>query len=459
MAVDDELTEQGRSRRAALKSAAGVAVAAAAGVFLLEPAQFMIGKSRKKVRYWHELGGEWLKPMESILESFNRSQDTYEMDPLLISDSEADSKMMLSTVGGEPPDVVLIWTLATSEWADSGLLHPLDSFMTPAEMAWFKTRTYPVVRKSGWFKGNLYGLVMGFDLFVCFYRPDHFRQAGLDPDKFPETLEELVEVGDHLHKFNASGDITRMGFLPSHFDRFAALFGGGFYNENTGALTLNTPENLRALNFLADCRKRFGPDGFKKVIRFESGLSSDDGASWPFIQGNYSILVDGEWRVEQLHRYKPDLEYRTIPVPPPKGGKKRASFAMTNFLVMPKGARCPDGAWEFIRFWTGLRNPAAAAQFYPLLGWMPLSPDVTHAPQYQAWLNEVPQYRSFLDVAESDNIRITPPVPFQLYLMDQVQRTDDYVSRGTLTPEKALVRLEHDVAHELERRRRLGYAD
>lgn len=444
------------SRRKLIKTVVGAAAATATGAFLIEPSQFLKRKTRERVTFWHQLGGEWLGPMNSIIETFNRSQNEYEINPLLISDTEADSKMMLSTVGGLPPDVILIWTQATSEWADSGLLQPLDAFMTPSDMSWYKNDTYPVVRKSGWFKGRLYGIVMGFDLWVCYYRPDHFREAGLDPDHFPETLEELVEVGSKLHKIEPNGNITRMGFMPNGFQTFTPLFGGGFYDEATGELTLNTPENLRCLTFLAECRKRLG---FDKVIGFEAGLSTDDGASWPFIKGNFSIIAEGEWRVEQLRQYGPQVEYRTIPTPPPKGGKQKASFSMTNFLVMPKGARQPRGAWEFIKFWAGFGNPAAAAPYYPVLGWMPLAPAVAVAPVYQEWLGKVPQYRSFLDVAASNNIRITPPVPFQLYLMDQVKKTDDAVSRGTMTPELALERLEHDVAHERARRRKLGYAE
>lgn len=444
------------SRRRIIKTAIGVAAAVSAGAFIVQPAQFFVHKSRTPVRFWHQLGGAWLHPMESIIEAFNRSQDIYEIDPLLMSDSEADSKLMLSTVGGDPPDVILIWTQATSAWAESGLLQPLDPFITPAEMARFKNTAYPVVRKSGWYKGRLYGVVEGFDLWVCYYRTDHFREAGLNPDQFPETLEDLVVLAAKLDKFDADGNVTRMGFLPSNFQTFAPLFNGGFYDEATGNLTLNTPENLRTLQFLANTRKRFG---FDKVVRFESGLASDDGASWPFIHGNYSIMAEGEWRVEQLRKYAPHIEYQTVPVPPPRGGKKKASFSMTNFLVMPKGARQPKGGWEFIRFWSGLGDPEKAAGYYPILGWMPLSPLTTNAPIYQQWLKEVPQYRTYLDVAASDNIRITPPVPYQLFLMDQVQKANDMVTRGTVTPEQALVQLEREVAHERSRRKELGYAE
>jgi|SRR5579871_2317849 len=444
------------ARRRILKNVVGTAAAAATAAFLLQPSQFLLRKKRTPVRFWHQLGGEWLQPMESIIEAFNRSQERYEVIPLLVADTEADSKLMLSMVGGDPPDVVLIWTQATSEWAESGLLQPLDPYMRPEEMAWFLQNAYPVVRKSGWYKGRLYGLVMGFDLWVIYYRPDHFRQAGLDPDRFPETLEELTKVGEKLHRFDSGGNITRIGFLPTGFQTFVPSFGGGFYDEQTGALTLNRPENLRALRFLAESRKQIG---FDKVVRFESGLTSGDGASWPFINGSYSIIAEGEWRVETLRKYAPQLEYRTVPIPPPVGGKRNASFSMTNFLVMPKGAPQPRGAWEYIRFWAGLDDPARSAGFYPILGWMPLSPRVTHAPAYENWLKTAPTYRTFLKVAESQNIRITPPVPYQLYLMDQVQKTDDLATRGTLSPEEALEKLEKDVAHERQRRKELGYAE
>ena len=134
---------------------------------------------------------------------------------------------------------------------------------------------------------------------------------------------------------------------------------------------MNTPENLRCLTLIAECRKHLG---FDKVVGFEAGLGSDDAASWSFAQGQYSISAEGEWRVEQLRKFAPELEYRTIPTPPPKGGKRKASFSMTNFLVMPKGALQPRGAWSFVKFWAGLGNPEAAAGYYPILGWMPLGP-------------------------------------------------------------------------------------
>lgn len=442
-------------RRQFIKNAVGVAaVTALCGYTALSGTSRQARKDRTTVRLWHLLAAEWLEPLERAVGRFNESQGRYEVVPLLLTGSEADSKLLLSVAGGDPPDVMLTWTQGTSVWGQGGLLQPLDRFMTPAEKRTFLTEAYPVVRKSGWHRGHLYGITMGFDLFVCYYRADHFREAGLDPDHFPATLEELVAAGDKLNRFDSAGKITRIGFLPQTFHHYVASFGGGFYDEKTQQVTLNTPENLRALEFLVETRRRLG---LKEVIRFQSGLASDSGASWPFISGTYSVTLDGEWRVEQMRRYAPHLEYRTTPLPPPKGGKSLASFADINYLVIPTGARQPDGAWEFIKFWTGLDNQERAAEFFPWYGWMPLFPKSAQAPVYDKWLQTVKPYRTFLQVAESENIVTTPPVPYQLYLRDRIERADDLAVRGTLTPRQALEQLEADIAQERVRRRRLGY--
>jgi multiple sugar transport system substrate-binding protein len=105
-------------------------------------------------------------------------------------------------------------------------------------------------------------------------------------------------------------------------------------------LLLNTPENLRALTYLADRRKELG---FDNVLRFESGLQQGFGIDWPFISGQYSITVDGQWRVEQLAKYGPNVRYGTAPIPPPAGGREHAGWSNGNFMIIPAGARCPRG--------------------------------------------------------------------------------------------------------------------
>jgi len=454
MAIDPPTTLTRRKFLARTAGAAATGAASLAGCRTVE--RFVHRSGRKTVRLWHLLSAEWLEPVQRAVNRFNESQGRYEVTPLLLPSGESDSKLLISAAGGDPPDVMLVWSQITSAWASANIIQPLDPFMSAAEKQLLLTNAYPVVARSGWDHGKLYGLTHGFDLFVIYYRPDIFRSVGLDPDRFPETLEEMTAIGEKMNTFDSTGSLTRVGYLPQTFQYHVPLFGGKLYDAQSGKVTLNTPENLRALQYIVDARSKLGLD---KVLRFQSGLPTDSGAAWPFISGSYGMTMDGEWRVEQLRRYAPQLEYRTIPVPPPRGGKSLASFSMVNYLVIPKQAREPEGAWTFMKFWTGLENPERAAEFFPWYGWMPVLQRSENTKVYQNWLKTVPQYRTFLKVAKSDNIVTTPPVPYQTYLMDRITYFDQLAMRGTLTPKQALINLEQDIEAELVRRKGLGYVD
>ncbi|HZO88109.1 MAG TPA: ABC transporter substrate-binding protein [Chthonomonadaceae bacterium] len=413
---------------------------------------------RIPVRFWHMWTAEWQAVVERIADRFNRSQARYEVVPLSVPASGADAKYLLAITGGDPPDVMAQWNPVLPTWAENGALTSLDELMTPAERAWTERETYPVFRRAGIFRGRRYAMPLGPNISACFYRPDHFRKAGLDPDRFPEDLETLVQWADRLHQFDRSGQLKRIGFLPQYFTQFAPLFGGGFYDERTGALTLNTPPNRRALTFLADYRRKLG---FGNVIRFTSGLAGDTsgGVDWPFLSGAYSITQDGQWRIEQLEKFAPHLEYRTAPLPPPAGGRRLAGWATSDMLLVPRGSRQPQGAWEFIKFWSGLERPERAAEFYLWGGWLPIADAIAYAPVYQSYIQKHPALRTFLELAASPNLVAPPPVPFQAYLVDHISRAEDLAVRGTRPPEQALVGLEADIAKERARRKELGYAD
>jgi multiple sugar transport system substrate-binding protein len=315
---------------------------------------------------------------------------------------------------------------------------------------------YPIALKIGMYKGRLYGVTTGLNIWAVYYRVGHVLEAGLDPDKFPQTLEELSVWGEKLNRFDKNRTLLRLGFLPEWFAMLAPSFGGGFYDWKTGRLTLNTAENLRALEFLTGERNKLGYDN---VVRFRSGLTTGFAAGWPFIGGAYSACIEGQWRVEQLAKYAPELDYRTAPIPPPAGGLKHAGWSNGNFMIIPKGAKHPEGAWEFVKFWSGIENPERAASLYIMGGWLPLTPAIAQAPAYQEYIRNHPQFQTFLDVLPSQNIQPTPPVPYQVYLWDRIGRADDAAVRGLLSPRQALERLERENQQEIARRREFGYDD
>jgi multiple sugar transport system substrate-binding protein len=411
--------------------------------------------ARKKVRFWHMWTAEWKDVVDKIVDRFNKSQDKYEVEALSAPSAGADSKFILGVMGGDPPDVMAQWNPIIPPWADDGLLRPLDELMSPEEKRKFDAEAYPVVKKLGTYKGRLYGMSIGINRQALYYIPKHLRDAGLDPDHFPTTLEELDAWGRKLNQFDKNKNLVRLGWGPGGILNFFPLYGGGLYDYRQNQLTIETPQNLAALKYLDSTRKRLGYDN---VIRYNSGLDMNSfSGGWPFIGGAFSITPDGQWRVEQIRKYAPNLEYRTAPIPPPKGGLTFAGHANGNFMVVPMDAKEPAGAWEFIKFWSGLTDPNTAAEFYTWGGWLPLTPAIAKAPIYQEYLRKYPQFKTFVDLMPTENAGVLPPVPFQEYLGDQLAKMEDGVLRGTFTPEQGLHNFAKSIDAEVRRRKELGY--
>ena len=199
--------------------------------------------------------------------------------------------------------------------------------------------------------------------------------------------------------------------------------------------------------------------GFDNVIRFQAGLNDIEGAaSWAFMHGDLSVTYDGQWRVEELRKFKPELEYRVYSIPPPKeGGTPLGGRVGGNYMIIPISAKQKPGAWQFLKFWTGLDNPDRAAKFYNMGGWLPFSPAVANSPTFQKWLKTNPQFQAFLDILGSPNCKSAPAIANLQFLNDLISRAENRAVSGVMTPKQALDELAAKFNEEAGKRRKLGY--
>lgn len=413
---------------------------------------------RKLVRFWHRWQGDWEKQVRKIVDAFNESQTEYEVVPVSVPGAGADAKFILGVIGGDPPDLMSMGSTPVANMAANGFLTKLESLMTPDERVRFFKDSYPAIRGIGIYKGSCYGITIGGDLMALYVNAKQLREAGFDPDKFPKTLEELEDMGLKLNKYDSKGNLTRLGLLINDMGYLSEYFGGGFDVHEDGRLELNTPQNLRALQNLVDYRRKIG---FETVVRFQAGLNDIEGAaSWAFMHGDLSITYDGQWRVEELRKFAPNLDYRVYPIPPPKvGGKPLGGLVGGNYMIVPISAKEKKGAWEFLKFWTGLDNPDRAAKFYNMGGWLPYSPAVANSPTFQRWLKSNSQFQAFLDILASPNCKAPPAIANLQFLRDLMDRAEDQAMHGAETPKQALEELESKFREERAKRRALGYED
>lgn len=411
---------------------------------------------RKLVRFWHRWQGDWEKQVQKIVDAFNQSQSEYEVVAVSVPGGGSEAKFILGVIGGDPPDLMSMYSGAVPNLASNGFLTKLETLMTPDEKRRFFKESYPAIRDIGMYKGSCYGITIGADLMALYVNVQQLRDAGVDPDHLPKTLEGLEALGLELNRYDKEGNLTRLGFMISDLGYFVHSFGGGFELRPDGTMAIDTPQNLRALENMVAYRKEVG---FDNVLRFQAGLNDIEGAaSWAFMHGDLTITYDGQWRVEELRKFKPEMEYKVIPIPPPaEGGTPLGGLVGGNYMIVPISAKEKQGAWEFLKFWTGLDNPDRAATFYNMGGWLPYSPAVANSPTFQRWLKDNPQFQAFLDILASPNCKAPPPIPNLSFLNDLIVRAEDQAVRGAVTPKQALANLEFRFNEERAKRRALGY--
>ena len=126
-------------------------------------------------------------------------------------------------------------------------------------------------------------------------------------------------------------------------------------------------------------------------------------------------------------------------------------------MIIPTSAKQKQGAWDFVKFWSGITDPATAAEFYVWGGWLPPNDKVANAPIYREYVRKFPQFGTFVKAIRSDNIRAQPPVAYQVFINDTIRKEEDLALRGKVTPKEALANVKSLLSLEIERRKRLGY--
>ena len=99
-----------------------------------------------------------------------------------------------------------------------------------------------------------------------------------------------------------------------------------------------------------------------------------------------------------------------------------AGWVNGNFFVVPRGADCSDGAWEFMKFWSGFGgHEQEAATTCIEGGWIPVSRRVTDQPSFHDYLQTEPLFAEFVRLAGSKHQFPVPVIPGAAMLKREIE--------------------------------------
>ncbi|MCX4964576.1 sugar ABC transporter substrate-binding protein [Streptomyces sp. NPDC079020] len=255
----------------------------------------------------------------------------------------AHQKLVSAAAAGTMPDVAQMGGSYMGEFAELGVLEPVDTKV-------FDKKDF---FESGWNQGEVdgtaYGVPWYVDTRVLYYRTDLAEKAGID--KAPTNWKEMQDLATAYQK--KTGTKWGLSIQPSGLDTVQNFYSflysaGGEIVNDKGEAVIDSPEAVKAL-------KEYGS-------YFDKGLSNKS------VQPGYDVVKDfgngrvpmffgGPWHVTLLNEGQPQLKGKWTVANVP-ADKSSVSMAGGSSLVISKDSEHKAAATEFIKYLTDTKGQA-----------------------------------------------------------------------------------------------------
>lgn len=306
---------------------------------------------RVQIDFWSFWGSETRRPViQKIVDDFNKSQDKIFVKYTFIPFGDIWTKELAAVAAGNPPDVVIADINTVKQRAQKKQIENLSQFIKNDPS--IKDRFLPQAWDAVLYNNEPYALPFNLDTYVLFYNKDMFKEAGLDPNRPPQTWDEAREYSDKLDKKNGN-KYERIGFYPlwnAGADIWMINADGKPYFDKDGKPMIADPENAEALKWIKSFNDKYGLDTIN-AFKAEFGQKQSE----PFISKKIAMYVMNTTFYTQIRDYGKGLNFGVAPLPERKPGSGHYSWSSGFVAEIPKGSKHVKEAYEFIKYLTDVQ--------------------------------------------------------------------------------------------------------
>lgn len=303
----------------------------------------------QELEFWGWWSSEARKPhIETMVKGFNESQDKYHVTYVDIPFGDIFTKNIAQIAAGQPCDIIANSMEEVKFRSSQGQVESLDTYLTDDVKGAFYEQYIDACTGED---GSTYALPLSVDTRAIYYNKAQFSEVGIKAEDI-KTWDDLVAAARKLDIKN--GDKwDRVGFLPLLGNGAAETWvinangGQSWFDSKTFEPAVNTETNKETLRWIREQIEYYGQSKFDELSAvFASGMQD------PFASGALSMLVQTSAYTSSLKQNAPDLDYGVIQMPEFKPGTGRIANGGGFVLEIPKGAKCPEGSYEFIKYVT-----------------------------------------------------------------------------------------------------------
>jgi ABC-type glycerol-3-phosphate transport system substrate-binding protein len=364
--------------------------------------------------------------MAHIARLFNAAQRKYEVVMIEAGDrtSSPDFPRFLNAQQqGIPPDVIGLEDYQIADLAAKEALISLEEVIGPAQLGC--TGYQQSFLELGKYNGKPYGLPVSGDIVTLYVNLGAVRGTPFERGRIPLGLWEF---DDGLEGMRRQGQVGFVPTYPGWWPHAWAWFFGGSWFDDRGRFTPALPANVRSYEWVSSFRARWDLGTFARPLNPIGAREPD-----PFLKGEVAMVFEGDWLVQHLLRM-PGVDWR--PAPFPTVAQRPAALIVADVLGIPKGARHPEGAAQFILFAT---QPERIEQL--ALGQVKISPLRDWSQRFLAQ-HENPQLRVLREILSTAQLFYDPRVSGWMSYLEQIKRAFELLWSGQETPAQALTSIQ-----------------
>ncbi|MCU0316997.1 MAG: extracellular solute-binding protein [Fimbriimonadaceae bacterium] len=398
---------------------------------------------RVQVIFWAGWTNFEADAMREVIAKFNKSQDRIEVNFLSVSGIQ--QKTLVATSAGIPPDLALLGSPDLPMLAFQNAIEPLDELA--AEYGISGEKYIPAYWDLLFYKEILWAMPATPAATALHRNKQMFREAGLDPEKPPITIEELDAMDQVILRKDPTGRILKNGFLPNEpgwWNWGWSYFFGGDLWDGKSQLTPARPENVRAYEWFTSYTKRYG---LGTIQQFQSGFGGFDSPQNSFIAEKVAMVLQGVWMGNFILRHGKNMDWApsAFPYPADRPDLAGVSCVEQDLIIIPRGAKNKEAAFEFLAFLQKQENMEmlclGQAKHTPLL-------DVSDE-FYRKHAN--PYIKFFRDAALSDKGFSAPRTPIWAEYSSELNVAIQKIALLQETPEVALQKVYDRIQPKFER--------
>ena len=333
---------------------AGPAGESAAGGAASEAAQRLDEQKELNIMF---VAGNFPESMQKIYSDYEEEYGVKINYTVLGVDTYYQKMLVELSSGSDAYDLIYLMSPQFLQYASNDWLYPLDDFIADKTITDDALLDLDGLMKSSVdaqrYDGKLYGLPVASLTTLLYWRKDLFEAAGLDPDKPPETWEQLRDYAKLLHKDGVAGVGLRGARsaggsegLIWEWPMVMYSMGGDFVKNFPTDMTptLDTPEVAASIDYYADLLQNYSIPGATTCNYEDITVAVQQGDLAMWIDG--AAIVRNYIDPDKSATREEDVGFAPVPA----GPEGRCAPLNVHSINIPKNAQHKERAWHFMQW-------------------------------------------------------------------------------------------------------------